>query len=324
MIVGEKHMKKKTIDVSKIRNSDIILQNAEILLTQKCNLHCDHCLRGDATNKTITRDVLDAFFDNIFYIQNLSLGGGEISLEPELIRMVTASLKSSKIIGVGRVNMTTNGTNVTDEFVDALRELTDYVKQGFDEDDMDDLVLIGCSIDDFHLAELQKRGYSVEDITNNLAKIKKAIPEAYVDFRQECDVDLIDIGRAKDLVGVKKVRPALDILTPFYHDEKKNRTYLGGIPCLSTDGEIIPINIPFADEKTMSYGSVLHHDFIDILSKMRLKEKQKSTDIDKAYIRFAKSMSASEKLWKKYNKEYGYKKSYIFEKSLEESMQSEK
>ncbi|MBQ9790030.1 MAG: radical SAM protein [Clostridia bacterium] len=316
--------RKKQLSFNDVQNTDIVLENAEILITQKCNFGCQHCLRGEPSNKTIKKEALDAFFNKIFYIGNLSIGGGEISLEPDLIRMITKSLKEGKILGVGRVNLTTNGTSVTDDFVDALRELVDYVKQGENDTTGFEPLLVGCSIDDFHLAEMQKRGITVDDIADNLAKIKKSIPEAYVDFRQECDVDIINTGRARELVGVRKVKPLLDMSVPVFVRPEKNRSYLGGVICMSVDGEIIPINIPFLDERTCSYGNIINEDFISILSKMRTKRVFHPTDLDKEYKKFIKQMSAPKRLWKKYDKEYGYKKNYIFTKSLEDAVESEK
>ena len=90
-------IKKKT-DMSKYDNYKLACMDLEIILTQKCNLTCSHCMRGDCMGKEISEEVLDALFKKVIYIENLALGGGEITLVPEKIRLVTQKLKEYNII----------------------------------------------------------------------------------------------------------------------------------------------------------------------------------------------------------------------------------
>ena len=56
---------KKKKDMSFLDDKAVALLNAEIILTQKCNLACPHCMRGCSTNKEITPEALDGFLSKI-------------------------------------------------------------------------------------------------------------------------------------------------------------------------------------------------------------------------------------------------------------------
>lgn len=38
----------------------ISVQNLGMIITERCNLNCDHCLRGKCTNKVMSDDVITA------------------------------------------------------------------------------------------------------------------------------------------------------------------------------------------------------------------------------------------------------------------------
>ena len=118
--------KKNNINFEELDKKNIMLGILEIIVTKKCNLACAHCMRGDAQNQDITKETYDAIFDKIQFIENLNLGGGEISLSPKVITDLIASLKEHKTI-VNSFALTTNGTIISQEFIDALLELKEYV-----------------------------------------------------------------------------------------------------------------------------------------------------------------------------------------------------
>ena len=57
---------------------EIIYHELGIELTRRCNEKCEHCLRGDAMDIDLSKEVIDALFDNnnIRLIENLLLSGG--------------------------------------------------------------------------------------------------------------------------------------------------------------------------------------------------------------------------------------------------------
>jgi MoaA/NifB/PqqE/SkfB family radical SAM enzyme len=60
------------------------LDNVIIEITRRCNMKCEHCLRGAQQRLDIPDDVLSKFFLRIrdSYINHLCLTGGEPSLAP--------------------------------------------------------------------------------------------------------------------------------------------------------------------------------------------------------------------------------------------------
>ena len=56
-----------------------------IEVTQRCNLNCDHCLRGCARNVNITKEIIDKTLDNFEHISSITFTGGEPTLNPEAI-----------------------------------------------------------------------------------------------------------------------------------------------------------------------------------------------------------------------------------------------
>ena len=58
-----------------------------IEVTRKCNLCCEHCLRGEAQNKVFNPEWLDTFIknNNITHVSTITFTGGEPSLHPEIM-----------------------------------------------------------------------------------------------------------------------------------------------------------------------------------------------------------------------------------------------
>lgn len=48
-----------------------------IEITRKCNLQCAHCLRGDAQNITMSKEVIDKIFEDAADCKQLLFTGGE-------------------------------------------------------------------------------------------------------------------------------------------------------------------------------------------------------------------------------------------------------
>ena len=59
-----------------------------IELTQRCNLDCKHCFRGEMHNINISREILEKVFDEVKYIHVLDLSGGEVFLGYEQLKML--------------------------------------------------------------------------------------------------------------------------------------------------------------------------------------------------------------------------------------------
>lgn len=55
-------------------------------ITRRCNMACDHCLRGDAQNMDMTKEIIDEVLKHCGFIGTVVFTGGEPSLNVPLIR----------------------------------------------------------------------------------------------------------------------------------------------------------------------------------------------------------------------------------------------
>ena len=59
----------------------IYIQNLGMIITNKCNLNCEHCLRWEkCDNKSMSDKVIEKTLDQICAIGNLCICGGWITL----------------------------------------------------------------------------------------------------------------------------------------------------------------------------------------------------------------------------------------------------
>lgn len=101
--------------------------NTVIEITRKCNLQCEHCLRGCAQNKDMSKEIIDKFFealqkndvDSIF----IAFTGGEPTLNLSIINYTIEKLKQSNIY-LDYFYIATNGRANNDvEFIKTCIEL---------------------------------------------------------------------------------------------------------------------------------------------------------------------------------------------------------
>lgn len=62
------------------------IQDLILEITRKCNMACDHCLRGDAQNMDMTKEIIDEVLKHCGFIGTVVFTGGEPSLNVPLIR----------------------------------------------------------------------------------------------------------------------------------------------------------------------------------------------------------------------------------------------
>jgi len=158
-----------------------------IEVTRRCNMHCAHCLRGDAEQKDIEYRYIDALLTDIKYISSLLITGGEPSLNPKAIQYIADVIRSRDIC-LGGVALITNGKTVPDGFITACASLFSLATE-------DECSYLAVSRDIFH----------EEPPRENLQKL--SIFKAFQPDGHRNDWDrmyLKDLGRARDLVGYQK------------------------------------------------------------------------------------------------------------------------
>ena len=75
-----------------------------IEVTRRCNMSCDHCLRGDAQNKDIDIAYIESLIKQVNYIHAIAFTGGEPSLNVSAIEQ-TLNLCKQYNVSVGSFYM---------------------------------------------------------------------------------------------------------------------------------------------------------------------------------------------------------------------------
>ena len=67
-------------------------------VTRRYNMGCAHCLRGEAENLDMTKEIVDKALEDVEFISSLTLSGGEPTLNTELIRYILDVCMKKEIV----------------------------------------------------------------------------------------------------------------------------------------------------------------------------------------------------------------------------------
>jgi len=98
------------------------IYNVILEITRKCNLECEHCLRGDSQNKNMLPTVLSSLFSKVKYIDYLTISGGEPTKALHTLELVIDNLERFGV-NLGRIYVATNGYNAKRKFVNLMCRL---------------------------------------------------------------------------------------------------------------------------------------------------------------------------------------------------------
>ena len=103
-----------------------------IEITRRCNIACQHCLRGEPENKDISNETIDKLLDGIDTIGMITFTGGEPTLAVDRIRYVYDQIVARNIELHG-FYIVTNGKIASKELMHVLIDLyalIDYLDEG--------------------------------------------------------------------------------------------------------------------------------------------------------------------------------------------------
>ena len=123
-------------------NVNISVKDLVLEVTRRCNMCCEHCLRGDSENMDITKDVIDRTLDLVEDISTITFTGGEPSLNVEAIKYFFRRAKELNKMPAS-FYVVTNGLANQEEL--AVTLLTAYPEMSEKE-----LCGVSLSIDNFH------------------------------------------------------------------------------------------------------------------------------------------------------------------------------
>jgi hypothetical protein len=98
------------------KTTQMEIQNLIIEVTRKCNIKCDHCLRGEPINSNLKQEYIDSLLDQVTYINHVTFTGGEPSLNVPIMDYFLTEVKQ-RGIGISCFYIATNGINIPESFI---------------------------------------------------------------------------------------------------------------------------------------------------------------------------------------------------------------
>lgn len=146
-------------------------QNLGLIITNKCNLNCEHCCRGCKNNKDMSKEVIDTVLSQIAIVGNLAICGGEATLALPTLNYIVDYIINNKII-VDELTLTINGTIYSTELLDILTKMNNYIKRYSKTDTS--LANFTISSDLYHTKEMARLGI-VNDYIKNIKRYSESI-----------------------------------------------------------------------------------------------------------------------------------------------------
>jgi len=142
---------------------ETVINDLIIEVTRRCNIRCDHCMRGDPVSLDMNLDYVSRLFDKINRIYTLTLTGGEPSLVPHIISGIF-DLASQKNVSISHFYMVTNAKDISNDFINALLDAYMYC-----EGEEEELFCLDISLDIQHQDAI---GYIPEENIKKLMALR--------------------------------------------------------------------------------------------------------------------------------------------------------
>lgn len=239
----------------------ILTDHLGIELTQRCNLNCSHCFRGEARNVNISREIIEKVFDEVKYARTLDLSGGEVFLAYDQLKMVLEIAKQKRT-EIESCSMLTNGT-IYDERIYKLLE--EHFGSNYQ---------ISISDDEYHQKSISRiygkniqesenpflHPKTIGDIVKNITKHLEK--ENCMGFRR-VSKRLINNGRAVNLDAPHKDFEAYG----YYYNKNVHPKLLFAGPMIfvGADGFISDINSDLDKRSEQSLGNINEHTICDLI-----------------------------------------------------------
>ena len=97
----------------------INIENLDLIITNKCNLNCEHCNRGQKGDTHMSKKIINASFNQINKINTLIIDGGEPSIALLPLYHLYDYLRNNKV-SIENLVTIINGTVYSYDFLDIL------------------------------------------------------------------------------------------------------------------------------------------------------------------------------------------------------------
>ena len=255
---------------------ELNIADVGIEVTRKCNMNCEHCLRGAPQRKTISQHHLYKFFRLIDDIGNLTITGGEPTLAMDALN----DIRHCSIYENCSINdffMVTNGKSIN------LEKLAEWAYLMHETCHNNELSSVAFSFDNFHSNTLEWK--QLQKRNGNYRRLSEIMEMEYGITGNGCGGsfihkhstekmdynNLLSQGRAKDF-GTRE-----NSIETFEIDKYDDCVCVGeGLLYLSANGYIVA-------GCNWSYRSVDNRKDIRIAHIDDLNSKQDLIDTLKAY-----------------------------------------
>lgn len=266
----------------------VYIQNLGMIITEKCNLDCKNCLRGEKCNHSMSDKVIKATLDQVGIIGNLCICGGEPTMDVDVLEKIFSYIIDNHII-VNCVTCVINGTIYSQDFLDAYIYINDYIKKIRSNDKIRPYFQV--SYDDYHMEEIERLKIT-KQYFENLKKYKES--EFYGGVAKiNPKLKLFDEGNAnfldKDLtVKLRPIGIAVTYASRFRLFNKKGLCNIGPLITVNTDGIITECDASTIHQKYLyNYGNVFDNSIEEIALERGkvLKSKDFYREVNRIIVR---------------------------------------
>lgn len=227
---------------------DVIIE-----LTRRCNMSCQHCLRGCSQAIDMSKDMIRSVLDEFDAIWTLTFTGGEPSLVPNLISYAINYI-IEKNIPLNNFYIVTNGKTYSQSMIRALRRAYQYA-------DEKDMCCLTVSVDHYH-----------DDNHDNRLKYEREMFYREDKINPNIDQYLINEGRAyENGIGVRNLRPNTSIpsdSTCFDTNDNGNIVVelRDSLIYVSAVGDVLlDCDLSYDNQELFSIGNIKYSKLADII-----------------------------------------------------------
>lgn len=232
--------------------NNIFIQNLETIITDRCNLKCEHCARGYFKGLNMSDKVIDTLFGkrHIFAIGALFIGGGEPLLALDTLEKVFTSVVDNNIL-VDTYSLITNGTIYSEKFFKLLDYFEEYVRRT-SRLSYEVKGYFSISADDYHLKEIERVfGKDNKEVWEQMEYLKQS---KYFNGFRELGAKLIRTGYANLLdesLTTKYIPKQVFICN------NSGTLSIGPSLSINPEGYYVYENSSFEEQEQTTFGNVL-------------------------------------------------------------------
>ena len=256
----------------------IIDEMLSFVITENCSFQCAHCMRGDRSPRTITKEVIDAVLASVQIDGELHITGGEALLQSSLVAYLL-----NEVYRLGNrpesVEIITNGSVGKEKFEEAIEPIKRL------ETKLQFLI----SDDIYHKAERERLGITNEILTERLKDYQKVFHKYGLNDKAKGDYKwMLGKKNGHDLMYVvSAIGKGVNIAgsMPKWREFSLTEGKLGALIIgntlygqiqVQTDGRITRMEDMSWEEIDTHYGedhNILKYSFDEIITNSKRKNK---------------------------------------------------